>query len=84
MKGLGPQERSLLQPGPAARRHGRVRPGRTLGQPDDLTYVFYLRNGVNWHNASASTRRSTSPPRRRCTATWRWRTGWSRRRRRSA
>src|SRR5262249_40159814 len=39
-------------------------------QPDDLTYVFYLRNGVNWHNASASRRRSTSTPRRRCTARW--------------
>src|SRR5215831_4025736 len=36
-----------FNPSPAARLHGRVRPSRALGQPDDLTYVFYLRNGVN-------------------------------------
>ena len=31
--------------------------------------------------AGAIRRASTSPPRRRCTARWAWRTGWSRRRR---
>jgi len=67
-----------------AKRHGST-PGEEVD--DGLAWAAFSSEEVirPASGASRASRHaSTSPPRRRCTVRWGWRTGWSRRRRRSA
>ena len=65
------ERRGPLPPGAGARRAARHAPPRRPLPPRP-------RQALPAHRQAASRRRSTSPPRRRCTARWTCASGWSR------